>query len=265
MRAFIDGVGLFGPGLSGWQASRPILAGAAPYRHAATTIPSVELLPPAERRRIGAVVRLALAAGHEAMAQAAIDPATVSTVFTSSSSDGENLHAICESLALPAPEISPTRFHNSVHNAAAGYWGIATRSLERSTSLACFDGSFAAGLLEAAAQASVDRVPVGLIAYDLPYPEPLNALRRVSESFGVALVLSPERGARTLAIVDVAAAPADGEATGMSEAGLETLRTGVPAARSLPILAALARGARDALAIDYLDGLQLKVGIAPCN
>lgn len=264
MRAFIDGVGLIGPGLSGWQASRPILAGTAPYRHAATTIPTVELLPPAERRRTGTLVKLALAAGHEAMAHAGLDPASASTVFTSSSSDGENLHAICESLALPAPEISPTRFHNSVHNAAAGYWGIATRSLERSTSLACFDGSFAAGLLEAAAQASVDRVPVGLIAYDLPYPEPLNAVRRVFASFGVALVLSPERSARSLVVIEVAAA-ADREVTRMADQGLEALRSGVPAARSLPLLAALAGGTGDALAIDYLEGLRLKVGIAPCD
>jgi hypothetical protein len=51
----------------------------------------------------------------------------------------------------------------------------------------------------------------------------------------------------------------------MADEALETLRRGVPAARSLPLLAALARGAGDALAIDYLDGLQLKVDIAPCN
>lgn len=265
MRAFVDGVGLIGPGLNGWQAARQVLAGAAPYRHAPTVIPSVELLPPAERRRTGALVRLALAAGHEAMAQAGLDAARLSTVFTSSSSDGENLHAICESLALSAPEISPTRFHNSVHNAAAGYWGIATRSLERSTSLACFDGSFAAGLLEAAAQASVDRVPVGLIAYDLPYPEPLNAVRRVSASVGVALILSPERGVRALASIEVATGTGKRESTRMPDEELEALRIGSPAARCLPVLAALARGISDSLAIDYLEGLQLTVSVAPCD
>jgi hypothetical protein len=265
MRAFVVGVGLIGPGLNGWPAARPVLAGAAPYRHAATTIPPDELLPPAERRRTGAAVRLALAAGHEAMEQAEIDAASVATVFTSSSSDGDNLHAICESLARPTPEISPTRFHNSVHNAAAGYWGIATRSLERSTSLACFDGSFAAGLLEAVTQTSVDRAPVGLIAYDMPYPEPLSAVRRIAGSFGVALVLSPERAGRTLAQIDVAAVSARAGASTMPDQALEALRTGVPAARSLPILAALARGAREALAIDYLEGLQLQVSVMPCD
>ncbi len=264
MRAFVNGVGLIGPGLNGWQASRPIVAGTEPYRHATTTIPAGELLPPAERRRTGALVKLALAAGQEAMAQAGLDAKAASTVFTSSSSDGENLHAMCESLARPAPELSPTRFHNSVHNAAAGYWGIATRSLERSTSLACFDGSFAAGLLEAMAQASVERVPVGLIAYDLPYPRPLDAVRRVSASFSAALVLSPERGAHSLAMIEVASGAAGGAATRMPDEGLEALRSGVPAARSLPLLAALARGARDTLVIDYLEDLQIQVSVAPC-
>ena len=47
-------------------------------------------------------------------------------VFASGDADGENLHHILESLATPEHEVSPTRFHNSVHNAAAGYWNIAT-------------------------------------------------------------------------------------------------------------------------------------------
>ena len=265
MRVFVNGVGLVGPGLTGWAASRPVLADLAPYRPAPTIVPSDELLPAAERRRTGTVVKLAIAVGQEALAQAGIDAASTPTVFTSSSSDGENLHAICETLALPEPEISPTRFHNSVHNAAAGYWGIATRSLAPSTSLCCFDGSFAAGLLEASIQASTDGATVGLIAYDLPYPAPLNASRHVYASFGVALVLSPMRSEPTVGLIEFAPEAMHDEATGMSDAGLEALRAGVPAARSLPLLAALARGASATLRIDYLQDLQLKVSVAPCS
>ena len=42
--------------------------------------------------------------------------------------NGQVIHEICEALATDEREVSPTRFHNSVHNASAGYWGIATRS-----------------------------------------------------------------------------------------------------------------------------------------
>jgi hypothetical protein len=90
-------------------------------------------------------------------------------------------------------------------------------------------------------------------------------VRRIAGSFGVALVLSPERAGRTLAQIDVAAVSARAGASTMPDQALEALRTGVPAARSLPILAALARGAREALAIDYLEGLQLQVSVMPCD
>ena len=47
----------------------------------------------------------------------------------------------------PNGTISPTQFHNSVHNAAAGYWHIAAGSAAPSLSVGGHDGAFAAGLL----------------------------------------------------------------------------------------------------------------------
>ena len=48
--------------------------------------------------------------------------------------------------------ISPTRFHNSVHNAAAGYWTIGAGCMQATTALSAYDATFAEGLLEALAQ-----------------------------------------------------------------------------------------------------------------
>src|SRR5450631_3143404 len=107
MRAFVEGVGLLGPGLNGWQASRPLLAGDASYAYAPTVVTASELLPAAERRRTGLPVKLALAAGSAAFVHAARDAATTATVFSSSSGDGDNLHHICATLAAPEREISP--------------------------------------------------------------------------------------------------------------------------------------------------------------
>jgi hypothetical protein len=92
MRVFVAGVGLLGPGLNGWQASRALLTGTAAYVPMPTVVTASELLPAAERRRTGLPVNLALAAGHEALLHAGCDPATMATVFTSSAGDGENLH-----------------------------------------------------------------------------------------------------------------------------------------------------------------------------
>jgi len=59
MKCAIDGIGLIGPGLAGWEASRAILAGAAYDAQAATVIAAPAMLPPAERRRVGVPVVVA--------------------------------------------------------------------------------------------------------------------------------------------------------------------------------------------------------------
>jgi hypothetical protein len=264
MRVYVEGAGLCGPGLDGWSASRPLLSGAAAYQAAPTTIAASDLLPATERRRVGVPVKLALMVGSEAIAGAGRDAAATATVFASSGGDCDNVHHLCESLAAPKREVSPTRFHNSVHNAAAGYWSIATRCRAASTSLCCHDGSFGAGLLEAAVQASADDCAVALIAYDHPYPAPLAAVRPVHSSFGMALVLAPGPTARAFAMLDVefearAAAP-----TRMPDAGFEAVRSGVPAGRSLPLLAALARGSRETVVLECAGGAGLRVQVAPC-
>lgn len=264
MRAFVEGVGLLGPGLASWSSSRSVIAGAEPYRHAATVVTASDLLPPAERRRTGLPVKLALAAGREAFEHAARHPSKTATVFTGSSGDGDTLHQICEVLASAEREVSPTRFHNSVHNAAAGYWGIATRSQEASTSLGCYDVSFAGGLLECMAQVVVDGKPVALIAYDQPYPEPLHSVRRIGASFAVALVLVPEATPAAFASIEVELADERRLPTRMSDPGLEAARSEIPAARSLPLLGALARRSEETVVLEYLDGTTLRVKASPC-
>jgi hypothetical protein len=240
-----------------------LLAGVEPYVRSPTAVTASELLPAAERRRTGVPVKLALAVAQEACIDAGRDPASVATVFSSSSGDGETVHHIFESLALPAREVSPTRFHNSVHNAAAGYWSIATQSRQPSSSLCCYDASFGAGLLDAATQAAVDNIPVALIAYDHPYPEPLHSKRPVCGAFGVALVLAPQPTDRTLAELHISYSTAPSQATRMSDPELEALRAGIPAARSLPLLAALAREQADVIIFEFSAPNHLRTQVVP--
>ena len=262
MRVFVEGIGLVGPGLDGWQASRALLAGTAAYLQRPTVVVASDLLPAAERRRTGLPVKLAMAAGREAFVNAQRNAATTATVFTSSSGDGENLHYICSTLASAEREISPTRFHNSVHNAPAGYWSIATRSQAPSTSLCCHDASFAAGLLDAAAQIVVDGEPVAVITYDQAYPEPLHAVRPLSANFGMALVLTAQPTAQVFAALDVSYAPGP-NATPMTDSELEHLRATVPAARCLPLLAALAGGTPAVVDLAYGEHHHLHIEVTP--
>jgi hypothetical protein len=264
MLAFVEGVGLVGPGLRGWQTSRAMLAGQQAYYSAPTAVAASDLLPAAERRRAGVPVKLALAAGQEALVMAGCDAAATATVFASSSGDCDNVHYILEALATTERQISPTRFHNSVHNAAAGYWSIATQCRAPSTSLCCHDASFAAGLLEAMSQVAVSGAPVAFIAYDHPYPEPLNTVRPIHGDFGMAMLLAPQATERAVAALDITFMPQEMESSRTADPGLEALRTGVPAARCLPLLAALARSSRETVVLEYVAGTHLRVAVTPC-
>lgn len=262
LTAYIDGIGLLGPGLTDWAAGRAVLAGTRPYTAEATQLPAPALLPPAERRRSGAIVKLTLATGLEAVTAAGRQATEIPTVFSSSGGDGENCHAICEMLASDDRLISPTRFHNSVHNAAAGYWSIATGAMTSSSVLSGFDASFGAGLLEALTQVQVERTACLLLACDTAYPEPLRSVRPIPDAFGIALALAPEAGAHSLARISVAFT--DAPADRLQAPALEALRQVIPAARGLPILQAVAETRPQQVVLDYLDDTRLAVGVTPC-
>jgi len=259
---WIDGVGLIAPGLPDWPTALAVLRGEQVHTPAPSVLPVPTLLPSAERRRASRVVKLALAAGLEAVNHAGADAATLATVFTASGADGHNCHALCEQLASDDRQISPTRFHNSVHNAAAGYWGIATRSMAPCQVLCAYDASFGAGLIDAVAQVLLERQPVLLVAYDSEYPDPLHAARDTPDAGAVALLLSPQRSPRSLARLAWQGCN-DTPAT-LAEASLESLRSQIPALRALPLLQLLARGDSATVCIEYLPPMQLRIEVQPC-
>lgn len=260
---YIEGIGVLGPGLSDWPGSHGILCGDAAHVSAPTQLPPPASLPPSERRRASRAIKLALAIGHEAIAGAALDPATLASVFSSSAGDGYNCHEICQALASADRQISPTRFHNSVHNAPSGYWSIASGAMASSSVVCASDASFGAGLLEALAQVTADAARCVLVAYDTDYPEPLRAVRPVPDALGLALVLAPEPSPRALVRIDVSLVPVTTAAvTRMADPGLEALRAAIPAARGLPLLQAIARGGRTDVVLDYLDNLHLAIAVS---
>jgi hypothetical protein len=240
-----------------------VLAGAVSYDPRPTVLPALECLPPAERRRTGRVVRLALSVGLEATTRAGADAARLPAVFSSSGGDGENCHEICQVLAGAGRQISPTRFHNSVHNAASGYWGIATGATAASNALCAGDASFAAGLLESLVQLRIEETAVLLIAYDADYPEPMRSVRPIPDAFAVALLLTPSLRQESMAQLTAQLDTAPPEL--LSDPRLEALRAQVPAARSLPLLRRVARRERAAVVIDYLQNQRLALEVSPCR
>jgi beta-ketoacyl synthase-like protein len=254
----VRGIGLLGPGLADWAQGQLMLREPAQWLSSPTVLAAPARLPPTERRRAGAVVKLAFAVADQACAQAGVDVHTLATVFTSTGADSANCHALCEALAQAERIVSPTRFTNSVHNAPAGYWHIAVQSRSASTSLAAYDASANAGLLEAAVQCTAARAPVLLVACDMPYPKPLHALRPLPDVFAFALLLVPQSAAAPWRL-SVALSGAGQHARCESE-GLERLRQAIPVARALPLLQALAREQSASMVIEA-GGLDLALQV----
>src|SRR5581483_6334579 len=146
MKVFVDAIGFAAPGMEDWESARRVLRGEAGYEPKALSLYQPNLLPPNERRRAAPAVRLAFRIAEDAMRTSSFKPSVLAT----SDADTSILHRLCTALAQPQRAVSPTDFHNSVHNAAAGYWSIAAGAKPPSTSLSAYDASFAAGLLEAA-------------------------------------------------------------------------------------------------------------------
>ncbi len=258
LSAAVRGIGLLGPGLQDWLAATAVLTGTTAYSPQPAVLPPPAALPAAERRRTGAVVRLALAVGFEAISRAGAKAAELPTVFSSSGGDGSNCHEICQTLASDDRQISPTRFHNSVHNAASGYWSIAAGATPASNVLCAYDASFGAGLLEALAQVVVEDKPVLLVSYDAGYPEPLRTARPIPDAFGVAMVLAPDRAAAPVITAFLTDEPADR----LRDPQLELLRATIPAARSLPLLNKLARRESGRVVIDYLEPQRIAIEVS---
>jgi hypothetical protein len=160
--------------------------------------PAATLLAANERRRAPDSVLVALEVAQAAVQQAGADARTLASVFTSTHGDLPIVDALCTSLAGDPLLLSPTRFHHSVHNAASGYWAIASGSHAPSTALSCHEHSFAAGWLEAAARCEADQRPVLLVGFDTEACGALACVNRSRGLLGIALVLAPQRGPRSM-------------------------------------------------------------------
>lgn len=239
MAVYLNGVGLAAPGLLSWEASLPILAGQVAYEPIALEKYKPAQLPPNEARRATELVRMAFRVGEDLMRNTTVPMQDCASVFSSSGGDYPIIDQICRSLCEPERLVSPTQFHNSVHNSAAGYWSIATGSRLPSTSISAYDDSFSVGLLEAINLCQSEQMPTLLVVYDIKPPYPLSEKRRILVEFGVALLLMPVASENAIAKLSLAVA-ANASATICANAGLEAMRLENPAARALPLLEILA-------------------------
>lgn len=197
--AYVQGLAFWASRLPGWGVAAPILRGEAAAPEQPAPRPAPALLAPTERRRAPDTVAIALEVALRACESAGVDPKATPSVFASTDGDLSINDYMSSTLATAPLQISPIRFHNSVHNAAAGYWTIGTGSHAPYTALSGFDDTFGEGLLEALSQAACANGPVLLAAYDIEARGPLATIVPSRGIVGAGLVVAPQPGARPLA------------------------------------------------------------------
>jgi hypothetical protein len=253
LTATVSGIGFWSDGLPDWPAARAFardgaLPGDAPPK------PSPQLLAPNERRRAPPTVAVALEVALAACRDAGIEPAALPSVFASTHGDLGITDYMCATLAQSPTDISPTKFHNSVHNAAAGYWTIGAGCTRATTAISAYGATFAQGLLEAALQLAAGEDAVLLVAYDTAATGPLATVTHSEGLLGAALVLTRAGSGPHLAIGLQDGAPS--AATG----ALARHAAGNAMAPMLPLFDALAMNA-PRIALDAGDGRVLAVEI----
>jgi Beta-ketoacyl synthase, N-terminal domain len=242
VRLYVNGVALWSERLPGWDSARAILRGEVAPPADAAPRPAPQLLPPTERRRAPDTVAIALEAAAAACRYAELPPASLPCVFSSMHGDLAITDYMCATMASTPALVSPTRFHNSVHNAAAGYWTIAADCTRPYTALSAGEHSFGAGLLEACVQAASGGENVLLVAYDIDARGPLAPVARSKHLLAAALVIGTERGPRALAQFDLEVVGGDALIATPARAANAALVAGNSTESSLPVLEALALG-----------------------
>ncbi|WP_428356301.1 beta-ketoacyl synthase chain length factor [Methyloprofundus sp.] len=193
------------------------------------------LIPAGMRRRTSVTTRMAITAAANASTQAGSDTQNLASVFASLGGEIQVTDALCRLLPDDNELLSPTQFHNSVHNTTAGYWGILNKCQAPTTAIAAADDTFAMGLIEVWAQLQQSSGERLLVCYDECWPQYL-APPIGQTAFACAFVFSTEA---EQAIASISLPQISEQAEQVFQAEWVKLTESAPAAAVIPLLLAL--------------------------
>jgi hypothetical protein len=173
----------------------------------------------------------------QAYAMAKVDPSRAPLVFGSALGEVRSAIEIIGSFREEGGLPSPTRFHNSVHNAPVAYLSIATGNRMGAIAVASGSGTAAAALLEATMLLEEGNEGALVVLADEAIPAPFQKWGGY-DSAAVALFLSGDRGPISLARLSLVPVP---KGDGMST--VPAPWRGNPCAPGIEIVAAAVRRA----------------------
>lgn len=187
-RIDIVGLGAWSPSFANWAA---FCSGLDTGMWSSDVVLQPELIPPRERRRAPQFVKMAIDVMDQACTMATMSPNDIAVVFSSSMGDMQITDYLCRALAASPKLVSPTRFHNSVHNAAPGYWSITTGAMTPATAVSAYEHSATMAFLEAAIQVVEEDTPVVLVTQEIAAPEALRDTCPSEHPFSAAVLMTP--------------------------------------------------------------------------
>lgn len=191
LKCKIAGIGAWGSYFDNWETLQQLLDG-TPLPETKNKGPKPSIIPANERRRAPLPVRLAVESSWQATQAAGLEPSALTCVFASGLGDTDLTDYMCKTLASEHKELSPTKFHNSVHNAPAGYWTISTGTMSAANSVAGYEESVSLALLEAIIQCTTEHKPMLVTLYDAPVADVLLPILSNRETFAFSLVILPD-------------------------------------------------------------------------
>ena len=222
---------------------------------AAQVEPPCTLLPARMARRASLLTRMTIEAISQAAEAAKVDVRQVPTVFATARGEMQTLVDLLGML-IDDGQLSPTRFHNSVYNAAAGQFSVAVGNQAFSTTLVGGDETVPLALLEAFCLFHELQPPAVIVAFadeavSLPL---LSSAGTEALACAICLVAEPASGA---ALPWLTAPVRDGAPKRL--AGLGRAHLNNPVSCALPLLRALKTRTAGALSFGTPDGWSVEV------
>jgi hypothetical protein len=159
---YVRGVGFWAPGYGDAAAWCRREADASIER------PDAAPLEGPLRRRSSELTRMAVDVLVQATEQAGCDLASVPTIWATAHGEHTTALRLLAMMRRGEGKLSPTHFHNSVHNTASGYASISTGNTTASSTLTGGGELVAAALLEAICCVETDAESVVLVLADEP-------------------------------------------------------------------------------------------------
>jgi hypothetical protein len=233
------GLGAWGPGFNNWSELKAAFE--KQPAEGLTTSPKPEIIPANERRRSPLAVRAAVEISWQALQESGLSSPDVACVFGSGLGDTEITDYMCRVLTTDEKQLSPTKFHNSVHNAAAGYWTISSGCMKSANSIAAYHETAGTCLLEAALQSIQHNEPVLITLFDIAAQPTWQQIFHCEQSFAASILICPQNYPTNSSLASLKFSFTEGDIAASNLPDyFQSLYQENPAAKILPLLQLLA-------------------------